>query len=164
MLKPLIEEKNQTRSRYLQVGTRSCKRTYRRLQRKVQKAITDAKSKWILKVATEGEEAVKDGKIRWDCIRKLQRVHGGRRPVRPSAVLNDNGQLTEGPEDTRDHCTNILRKYLMSRAFTDENVVADIPILEPMLHFDDPPYNGGTGNCFVPSEGKEARWTIRNPS
>ena len=71
VLKPLIEEKNQTRSRYLQVGTRSCKQTYRRLQRKVQKAITDAKSKWILKVATEGEEAVKDGKIRWDCIRKL---------------------------------------------------------------------------------------------
>ena len=51
VLKLLIEEKNQARLRYLQVGTRSCKQTYRRLQHKVQKAITDVKSKWILKVA-----------------------------------------------------------------------------------------------------------------
>ena len=43
----------------------------------VQKAVSNAKSEWILKVATEGEEAVKDGRTRWGCIRKFM-VAGGR--------------------------------------------------------------------------------------
>ena len=30
------------------------------------------KREWILKVATEDDEAVKDGKTRWYCICKLQ--------------------------------------------------------------------------------------------
>ena len=42
----------------------------------VQKAVSNATREWILKVAAEGEEAVKDGRTRWDCIYKLQRVHG----------------------------------------------------------------------------------------
>ena len=116
MLKPLIEEKNQTHSRYLQVGTRSRKQTFRRLQRLVQKAVSNAKREWILKVTAEGEEAVKDGRTRWDCIRrKLQQVHGGRRPVRPTAVLKDDGQLTKGPEEVPDCWYQHFKKYLMSR-------------------------------------------------
>jgi len=91
VLKPLIEEKNQTCLKFLQVGPRLRKRTFRKLQRMVQKAVSNAKCEWILKVATEGEEAVKDGRTRWGCIRKLQRVHGGRRPVRPTAIVKDDG-------------------------------------------------------------------------
>ena len=34
----------------------------------VQKAVSDAKREWILKVVIEGEEAVKDSKTRWDCM------------------------------------------------------------------------------------------------
>ena len=63
-------------------------------------------------MAAEGEEAVKDGRTRWDCIHKLQRVHGGRRPVRPTAVLKDDGQFLRRYLIVG---TNILRKYLMSR-------------------------------------------------
>ena len=57
VLKPLIEEKNHAHSRYLQVGARSCKQAFRRLRRMVQKAVSNAKSEWILKVATEVKEA-----------------------------------------------------------------------------------------------------------
>ena len=57
----------------------------------MQKAVSNARREWILKVATAGEEAVKDGRTRWDCIRKLQRVHCGRRPVRPTAILKNDG-------------------------------------------------------------------------
>ena len=138
MLTSLIEENNQARSRCLQVGTRSHKETYRRLQHKVQKAITDAKSKWIFKVATEGEEAVKDGKTKWDCIHKLQRVHGGRKPVRPSAVLKDDGQLPEGLEEVRDCWYQHFNKAFNVQSIYNEKVVADMPSLEPMLHLDDP--------------------------
>ena len=53
------------------------------------------------RVVKEGEAAVKDGRARWDSIRKLQQAHSGRRPVKPSAVLKENGELTQGPEEVR---------------------------------------------------------------
>ena len=43
VLEPLIQEKNLARSRYLQVGTRSRKQAFRKLQRLVQKAVSNAK-------------------------------------------------------------------------------------------------------------------------
>ena len=137
VLKPLIEE-NQAHSRYLQVGTKSRKRTFRRLQRTVQKAVSNAKRKWILKVAAEGEEAVKDGRTRRYCICKLQRVHGGRRPVRPTAVLKDDGQLTKGPEEVLDRQYLHFKKVLNVQSIYDDEVVAAMSALEPILHLDDP--------------------------
>ena len=44
----------------------------------------------------KGETAVKDGKTRWENIRKLQRADVGCRPVRPSAVRKEDGELTQG--------------------------------------------------------------------
>ena len=79
-----------------------------------------------------------DGKTRWDCIRKLQRIHGGRRPIRPSAVLKDDGQLTEGPDEVCDHWYQHFKKVLDIQRIYDEKVVADMPALELMLHLDDP--------------------------
>ena len=46
-------------------------REFRKHQRKVEKAVDKAKELWICKVATEGEAAVKDGRVRWCCIRRL---------------------------------------------------------------------------------------------
>ena len=139
VLEPLIQEKNQARSRYLQVGTRSRKHTFRRLQRLVQKAVSNAKREWILKVATAGEEAVKDGRTRWDCIHKLQRVHCGRRPVRPTAILKNDGQLTKGPEEVLERWYQHFRKVLNLQSIYDDEVIATMPTLEPILHLDDPP-------------------------
>ena len=42
--------------------------------------------KWILQVASEGEEAGKVGRMRWNHIRKLQVIHAKRRPTRPSIL------------------------------------------------------------------------------
>ena len=139
VLEPLIREKNQTRSRYLQVGTRSNKQTFRKLQHLLQKAVSNAKREWILKVATEGEEAVKDGRNRWDCIRKLQRFYAGRRLVRPTAILNNDGQLTKGPEEVPEHWYQHFRKVLNVQSIYDEEVIAAMPVLEPMSHLDNPP-------------------------
>jgi len=50
-------------------------------------------------VASDAEAAVKDSKLRWNNIHRLQRVYGGRRPVRPTAVFKDNGELTKGPSE-----------------------------------------------------------------
>ena len=55
------------------------------------------KEEWIQKVASDAEAAVKDGM--WN---NIDRVYGGRRPVRPTAVFKDNGKLTKGPSDVSD--------------------------------------------------------------
>ena len=53
-------------------------------------------------MAAEGEAARKDGQVRWGSIRRLQRAHSGRRPVRTAAVLKAEGKLTKGPEEVVD--------------------------------------------------------------
>ena len=53
-------------------------------------------------VASDTEAAVKDGRIRWNNIHRLQQVYGGRWPVRPTAVFKDNGELTKWPSKVSD--------------------------------------------------------------
>ena len=76
----------------------AAKREYRRQQRIVKRAVDKVKEEWIRRVAMEGEAAKKDGRARWDSIRRLQRVHTGCRPIRPNAVRKEDGELTQGPE------------------------------------------------------------------
>ena len=52
----------------------------------MQKAVTEAKEKWI---CSDAESAVKDGWTRWECIRRLQQTHAGRRPNRPNGVRKE---------------------------------------------------------------------------
>jgi len=60
-------------------------------------AVNKAKEYCIQKVASDAEAAVKDGKVRWNNIHRLQRVYCDRRPIRPTAV--ENGELIKGPSD-----------------------------------------------------------------
>ena len=50
-------------------------------------------------MALGGEAAKKDGRTRWECIRRLQRSHDGRNPARLSAVRKKDGKLTQGPSE-----------------------------------------------------------------
>ena len=52
-----------------------------------------------LYVAREAEEAVKDGRTNWQCIRWLQQVHDSQQPCIPRAVKKEDGKLTEGPSE-----------------------------------------------------------------
>ena len=71
-LMALIEMKNKAHSRMLAVNSIAAKKEFRQQQRNVKKAVDRAKEKWIRKVALEGEAAKKDGRTRWECIRRLQ--------------------------------------------------------------------------------------------
>ena len=42
-------------------------------------------------------EAVKDGRTHWECIRRLQQAHAGGRPCIPRAVRKEDGDLTDRP-------------------------------------------------------------------
>jgi len=100
ILKSLINNKNEALQKWMQSDTRSCKHFFCQCQWAVQKAVIKVKEEWIQKVASDAEAAVKDCKIRWNNIHRLQQVYHGRRPT---AVFKDNGELTKGPSEVSDH-------------------------------------------------------------
>ena len=63
-------------------------------------------------MALDVEAAVKDCKVRWNNIHRLQRVYGGHRPVQPTAVFKDNGELTKGPSEVSDRWFQHFKKVL----------------------------------------------------
>ena len=60
----------------------------------------------------QGEKAVKDGRTRWQSIRKLQMAHTGRRPSRTTAILKEDGELTKSPEEVRSRWKRHFSKIL----------------------------------------------------
>ena len=70
-LTPLLDDKAKARQRYLQLQSSSAKREFRLCQRVVKRAVDEAKETWINKVIGDAERR-RDGKLRWDCIKKLQ--------------------------------------------------------------------------------------------
>ena len=121
-LKPLIERKNEAHKRLIATNSAEAKREFRQWQRLVKRAGDRAREDWIRRVAKEGEAAVKDGRTSWESIWKLQRAHAGCRPIRPNAVIKENGELTPGPMEVlqrwHQHFSNLLnpnRASLMTR-------------------------------------------------
>ena len=104
------------------------KRSFRQLQRKVKRAVDEARESWIAKVAADGEAAVKDGKTRWESIRKLQRAFSGRKSVRPSAVKKLNGELAEGEAEVLQRWQQHFATLLNVQSSVDEEVLDAMPI------------------------------------
>ena len=101
ILMPLVEAKNASQKRMLQTNSTADRKAFRRCQRAVKAAVDEAKEKWMCRIASDAEKAIKDGRTRWQSIRKLQTAHAGRRPVRPSAVIKEDGELTKGPDEVK---------------------------------------------------------------
>ena len=90
-------------------------------------AVDKAKEDWICRVAREGEAAVKDRRARWDSIRRLQQAHAGRRPTRPTAVVKEDGALTQGEKEvTTTWCQHFMKVLNMLSEYRDE-VISDMP-------------------------------------
>ena len=62
-------------------------------------------------VATEDEEAVKDGRTRWDCILSYNEE------ASEAHCSFEGWWLTKGPEEMLDHWYQHFKKYLMSGVF-----------------------------------------------
>ena len=111
-LKPIIESKNRAHNQMIRTNSVATRKEFRRQQRIVKSAVDRAKEEWIKRIASEGEKAKKDGRTRWESIRKLQTAHAGRRSSRSTAILKEDGELTKNPEEVRSrwyrHFSNIL--------------------------------------------------------
>ena len=87
----------------------------------------------------KGEAAVKDEKTRWECIRRLQQAHAGRRPIMPSAVRKEDWELTQGQEKLLQRWHQHFSKILNQQSEFSEEVIQQMPILPPCLDLDEPP-------------------------
>lgn len=139
VLAPLIEEKNRAFERFLQSSSSRAKNEFRKLQRKVKKAVDKARDQWIAKVAADGEAAVKDGKTRWESIRKLQRAFAGRRSVRPNAVKKLDGELAEGEAEVLQRWQQHFSSLLNTQSTVDDQVLNDMPSHPVCSEFDELP-------------------------
>ena len=138
-LTPLIDAKNAAYDGLLGSDSAGARRVFRQAQRRVKKAVDRAKEDWILNVAREAEEAVKDGRTRWVCIRRLQQAYAGRRPCIPRAVRKNDGELTDGPSEVLQRWYQHFSNLLNQQSNFDEEVIQRMPTVPPYHEFDRPP-------------------------
>ena len=105
----------------------------------MKKAVDKAKEEWVCRVATEGEEAVKDGRTRWKCIRKLQQAHAGRKPIRHRAIMKDNGELTQGPLEVLSQWHQHSCRLLNVESRFSEEVLESMTTIPPFAELDEAP-------------------------
>lgn len=138
-LMPLVEAKNRAHQRALQSNMTADRKEFRRHQRLVKRAVDKAKEDWICRIAKEAEAAVKDGRTRWDRVRRLQQTHAGRRSIKPSSVWKEDGTLTQGNEELTKRWSQHFLKVLNIPSEYREQVIDDIPLLPPIVELDSPP-------------------------
>ena len=105
----------------------------------MKKAVDKAKEKWICRVAIQGEEAVKDGRTRWKCIRKLQQAHAGRKPIRHRAIMKDNGELTQGPLEVSSRWHQHFCRLLNVESEFSKEVLESMTTIPPFAELDEAP-------------------------
>ena len=130
-LTPLISAKQQAYRRFLQTSTTAFKKEFRKHQRIVKKAVDEAKEAWIRSVVAEVDGVKRDGKMKWMSIRKLQKVHAGRKPTRKTRLYKRDGELTSGTEEVKatwhEHFSqvlNIISQY-------HQEAIDEMPVLPP---------------------------------
>ena len=136
---PLIVAKNEAHLKALQSNTAADRKEFRKHQRIVKKAVEKAKEDWICRVAKEAEAAVKDGRARWDSMRRLQQTHAGRRPTKPSAVFKEDGDLAQGPSEVATRWYQHFLKVVNIPSEYRDDVIDNMPLLALILELDSPP-------------------------
>ena len=134
----MLDDKAKARQKYLQVQSSSAKCEFRLCQRLVKRAVDEAKEAWISKVIGDAEHN-RDGKLRWDCIKKLQTAFHGRRPARSVRLQKQDGNLTTGPEELKHLWHKHLSKVLNVTSQCNQQLIDEMPSWETIQGLDDPP-------------------------
>ena len=138
-LTPVLEEQRRLRQAMLSRDSRANRKAFRRAQRAVAKAVRAAKDNWVRKTSEEAEEAKKNGRVRWTCIRKLQGIHAGRKPATPSVLLDENNILLTTSAGRRDRWAQHFGRVLNVQSKFDENVIMDMVPRDVRHDLDDTP-------------------------
>ena len=126
-LEPVIRAKDICHHRLVSEDTTDNRQAFRKAQRVVAKAVKQAKDKWVVSVANEAEDAKKDGRVRWKCIRKLQSAHVGRKPVASSVILDEQGNLIESSDGLCARWGRHFESILNVPSQFNADVIRDMP-------------------------------------
>ena len=97
-LSPLLAAKRQAWDQVLCDDSSSSHQRFRQCERKVKRAVQDAKEACIKKTA-EAANVDQDRKGHWGCIKQLQEVFRGGQSVRTSGIRSEDGQLLSEPAE-----------------------------------------------------------------
>jgi len=92
--------------------------------------------RWLLKARQLEEMGMLSGAAFIGCS---ELMHSGRKPVCTAAVSKADGELTKGPEEVVDCWYEHFKNLLNILSIYDEDVIAAVSTMLPLLHFDDPP-------------------------
>ena len=84
-------------------------------------------------------KAGKDGRVRWNCIRKLQVIHAGRKPTRPSVVLEEDRVLTADLDEVKSRWHRHFTRLLNIPSSFQEEAITDMPSQPACWDLDIPP-------------------------
>ena len=66
------------------------RKEYRASQCCVSDAVRLAKEKWICDLATKAEDAVRNGRVQWGCIKTLASTFAGRQSAPTTSIVDEN--------------------------------------------------------------------------
>lgn len=125
----LVEAKQSAYHQYLQDNTSTSKKNFRSHQRRVKLAVAKAKAK------RNNEK----GHQRWQSVRQLQMAFAGRRPVRSSTIVKEDGELTSNPEEMSQRWHEHFSKILNISSQVNQEAIETAPFHQPMHDLDDLP-------------------------
>ena len=139
VLTPLLADKQEAYNRFLCTQNSETKKEFRKCQRNVKKAVDEVKEKWIRNVIRDAELNNKDGKQKWQCIRKLQLAYAGRKPIRSAKFYKQDGSMTETPEEVQKVWVEHFTKVLNVTSQYQQELVDEVPSLDEITTLDVPP-------------------------
>ena len=80
-----------------------------------------------------------DGKLRWDCIKKLQAAFHGRQPTHSVRLRKQDGNLTTGPDELKQLWYKHFSKVLNVTSECRQQLIDEMPSWETKDCLDDPP-------------------------
>ena len=96
----------------------------------MKRAVDEAKETWISKVISDAEHSrdSRDGKLRWDCIKKLLAAFHGRQPAH--SVRQDG---TTGPEELKQLWYGYFSQVLNVTSQCDQELIDEMPSWETAM-------------------------------
>ena len=136
-IQAILDEKNKCHMAMVQKDIRVSRSRFRASQKRVAKTVRQAKEQWIGRLSKAADDSDRDSK--WPCIKKLQLLHSGRKPVRIPTIVDEQGNLLSQPDDIRGRWLRHFSDVLNVESKFEPSVLNMVPEQAQHSDLDVPP-------------------------
>ena len=136
-IQAILDEKNKCHMAMVQKDIRVSRSRFRASQKRVAKTVRQAKEQWIGRLSKAADDSDRDSK--WPCIKKLQLLHSGRKPVRIPTIVDEQGNLLSQPDDIRGRWLRHFSDVLNVESKFEPSVLNMVPEQAQRSDLDVPP-------------------------